>query len=182
MAIYTKRGDQGTTGIYGSDERLSKEDPRFEALGGIDELNSQIGVVLSLLNAEQASLRGELLAIQEDLFEIASEVGTAKGKEPPFVCDSDKTRRLERFIDLQEGGLPVLGNFIFPGGSPAGAALHMARSICRRAERALVAHSRSQDVNSNVAKYLNRLSDYLFMAARLANHLVGTPEEKWKGK
>lgn len=182
MAIYTKRGDQGTTGLYGSDERISKEDLRVEALGEIDELNSQIGVVISLLSTEQSSLCEELLAIQEDLFEIAAEVATAKGKEPPYLCDSDKTRRLERFIDLQEGGLPVLGNFIFPGGSPAGAALHMARSICRRAERGLVRLAHYQDVNSNVAKYLNRLSDYLFMMARLANHLAGTPEEKWKGK
>ena len=180
MAIYTKKGDQGTTGLFGASVRVEKDSLRIEALGSIDELNCQIGVVISSLLESQISLRDELLSIQEDIFEIAAELATSKGVEPPYTCDSDKTRRLESFIDLQEGGLPVLANFIFPGGSVAGAFLHMARSICRRAERAIVRLSAREDVNASVARYLNRLSDYLFMAARLANHLSRTPEAVWK--
>lgn len=181
MAIYTKRGDRGTTGLYGAGVRVLKSSDRIVALGTIDELNCQLGVVISQLHSSQVSLKPELLGVQQDLFEVAAEVATVPAVSPPYVCDSDKTRKLEKFIDLQEAGLPVLSNFIFPGGSSSGAALHMARSICRRAEREVDRLAEREDVNSNIAKYLNRLSDYLFMMARLANRLAGQTEDKWGG-
>lgn len=180
MSIYTKKGDGGTTGLYGTSDRISKDQQRIVAIGSLDELNSQMGVATSLLTDTQSSLKEEVLSIQQDLFELNAELASIG--VPPFLADSDKSRRLERFIDQQEAGLPVLANFIFPGGSPAGAALHMARSVCRRAEREVVRLARKEDVNAAIAKYLNRLSDALFVMARLANHLAKQPENTWSGK
>lgn len=181
MSIYTKKGDSGTTALLGLSERVAKDNQRIVALGCMDELNSQLGVVASFLTQDQSSLIAEIRSIQQDLFEINSEVATVS-QEPPFLADSDKARRLERFIDQQEAGLSPLSHFIYPGGSPAGAALHLARSVCRRAEREVVRLSRKEDVNASIARYLNRLSDALFVMARLANHLAGRPEESWKSK
>ncbi|OGY09409.1 MAG: ATP:cob(I)alamin adenosyltransferase [Candidatus Blackburnbacteria bacterium RIFCSPHIGHO2_01_FULL_43_15b] len=182
MSIYTKKGDSGTTALLGLSERVSKDAQRIVALGCLDELNSQLGVAVSFLTQDQSSLLEEIRSIQQDLFEINTEVATVAPRDPPFLADSDKARRLERFIDQQEAGLPPLSHFIYLGGSPAGAALHLARSVCRRAEREVVRLSRKEDVNASIARYLNRLSDALFVMARLANHLAGSPEEPWKGK
>ncbi|MBI2590521.1 MAG: cob(I)yrinic acid a,c-diamide adenosyltransferase [Candidatus Blackburnbacteria bacterium] len=181
MSIYTRKGDSGTTALAGSLERVPKDAQRIVVLGSLDELNSQLGVAASFLTESQSSLLEEVRSIQQDLFEINAEMAT-RLPELPFLADSDKARRLERFIDQQEAGLPPLSHFIYPGGSPAGAALHLARSVCRRAEREVVCLSRKEDVNASIARYLNRLSDTLFVMARLANHLAGKPEEKWEGK
>lgn len=179
MSIYTRKGDSGTTALVGTLERVSKDAQRIVVLGSLDELCSQLGVAASFLTEIQRSLLEEICSIQQDLFEINAELATVSPQESPFLADSDKARRLERFIDQQEAGLPALSRFIYPGGSAAGAALHMARSICRRAEREVVCLSRKEDVNASVARYLNRLSDALFVMARLANHLAGVPEDKW---
>lgn len=178
MAIYTRRGDRGKTSLYDGDRR-SKNNRRICALGAIDELNSQLGFALSLLSRTNGKFKDSLRQLQQDLFEIAAELATASGK-PPFSITIKRVHKLERMIDNIEGELPVLANFIFPGGSPVGAALHVARSVCRRAEREMVTLSKKEKVNPNIMMYLNRLSDLLFMLARKINRLDKSPEEIWK--
>lgn len=182
MAIYTKKGDEGLTSLYGEDKKRRKDDLRVEAYGTVDELNSHLGGVISLLTPDTKRLRSHLLEIQKDLFEIASCLATPRRAEPPFSVGSDKTKRLEKLIDELEGTLPVLQNFIFPGGSKAGAALHVARTVARRAERATVSLANKEEVNPQILVYINRLSDCLFMMARFANKLDKKPEEIWKQK
>lgn len=175
MAIYTRRGDRGRTSLYNGKRRW-KNDPRVIALGTVDELNSQLGFVSSLLSPRTRKLEGIFYQIQQDLFEIASELASGK---PSFVT-AKRVREMERVVDNLEAELPVLANFIFPGGSPAGAALHVTRGVCRRAERELVTLSRKEKVNPNILIYFNRLSDLLFMLARKVNRLEKYPERIWK--
>lgn len=184
MSIYTKRGDWGKTSLYKTSRRASKDSPRIASVGSLDELDAVLGLAASLLGkkAEVISTKENLVKIQQDLFEIAAELATPKAKDSPFVCSGEKTRRLETLIDSLERKLPVLSGFIFPGGVPSGAALHLARSVCRRAEREVVAFSRSSYINPEILKYLNRLSDALFMLAREVNRLEKSPEIKKSGK
>lgn len=180
MAIYTRRGDRGRTSLYNG-ERRWKNNRRIVVLGTIDELNSQFGFSASLLPGRNRRLKTIIRQVQQDLFEIASELATQPPKKPRFLLGTKKIKEVERQIDYLEGELPVLGNFIFPGGSPAGASLHVARSMCRRAEREIVALSRKEKkVNPNILIYLNRLSDLLFMLARKINRLKKTSEKIWK--
>lgn len=182
MAIYTKQGDQGKTSLYLGDEKVSKDDLRVWAVGGIDELNSHIGFALALITDEEVEIASELRRVQTDLFEIAAELGTFPGKDTPFSLPLARIKALEKVIDKLEGSLPVLTNFIFPGGSSSSAAIHVARSVCRRAERMAVRLSQSYEVNPSVLQYLNRLSDFLFMVARGINKIEGKTEDRWKGK
>lgn len=182
MAIYTKQGDRGTTSLYGESKKRTKDDLRIEAYGTIDELNSHIGSVISFLTPKTKKLRPHLLEIQKDLFEIASCLATSLKQVPPFRVGHNKTRRLEKLIDELEGSLPVLQNFIFPGGGKVGASLHIARTVCRRAERRIVALSKKEKIDSEILIYINRLSDALFMVARWANKLEDRKEEIWRGK
>lgn len=196
MSIYTKKGDQGTTVLLGGKRRVRKDSQRIIAYGTVDELQSQLGFVESLMKQRaparnafpptSVKLRrdagGEIKRIQQDLFEIEAELSTPGSRKPPVCLSERRVKELEKLIDELEGKLPVLANFIFPGGSPGGAALHVARTICRRAEREVVKLARRENVNENVIKYLNRLSDALFMLAREANRLEGNPEEIWKIK
>lgn len=182
MAIYTKKGDRGTTLLYGGISARKKYDSRVVAYGTVDELNAQIGVVLAFLEEDLEDIRGWLKEIQKDLFEIASELATESTQQKPFNLESTKVKELEKIIDKLEGNLPPLQNFIFPGGSKPGAILHIARTVCRRAEREIVKLSDKEEVNSNILVYLNRLSDCLFMLARETNRLEKSPEEIWKQK
>ncbi|MBI4033293.1 MAG: cob(I)yrinic acid a,c-diamide adenosyltransferase [Candidatus Blackburnbacteria bacterium] len=181
MAIYTKRGDRGTTTLYGEKRRRSKSNERISAYGTVDELNSQLGLASSLLSPRTRRLKVPIRGIQQDLFEIAAELATPPPRKPAVAIKSDRARKLEKLIDDLEGRLPVLANFIFPGGSSAGAAMHVARSICRRAERVIVKLAKKEKVRAEILVYLNRLSDTLFMLAREINHLDKKPEEKWRG-
>lgn len=181
MAIYTRRGDRGTTSLYGQKGRVRKDDQKIVALGNIDELNCQIGWSLSFLSRESSGLANVLQDLQQDLLEIGAELASPRTKSP-FTLVSGKTKKLEKIIDKLEGNLPVLGNFILPGGSQAGAAIHVARSVARRAERDIVRLAQSVRVNSEILRYLNRLSDCLFMLAREVNRLEKRPEKVWKGK
>lgn len=179
MKIYTKTGDDGTTGLFGG-ARIEKDDPRVEAYGTVDELNSVIGVARAASPPEE--LREVLVRVQEDLFVIGAELATAPGKEaklPMGLVGDEDVRRLETEIDRAEAELAPLANFILPGGSPSGAALHHARTVCRRAERRVLEASRGAPVRPAVMVYLNRLSDFLFVAARRANHLAAAPETPW---
>lgn len=181
MAIYTRRGDQGRTNLY-EGKRRWKNDRRVVALGAIDELNSQLGFVSSLLSRRTRKFKDIIHQVQQDLFEIASELAMPPPKKTRFLLGAKKIREIEGQIDYLEGELPVLANFIFPGGSPAGASLHVARSVCRRAEREVVALSREEKMNPNILVYLNRLSDLLFMLARKINRLHKTSEVQWKSR
>lgn len=179
MKIYTKTGDRGTTGLFGG-ARVDKDDARVEAYGTVDELNAAVG----LARAEKpvTDVDAMLAAVQTDLFVVGAELATVAGKEdklPMRLLGADETERLERSIDAMEATLPALESFILPSGTRAGAALHLARTVCRRAERRVLAASRVATVRVEVLVYLNRLSDFLFVAARRANHAEGATEVPW---
>jgi cob(I)alamin adenosyltransferase len=187
MKIYTKTGDDGTTGLIGGG-RVRKCDPRIDCYGTVDELNAAIGLAVSALAdgragaKDEADLSGHLRQVQNDLFVIGSHLATPD--ESPHrsslpALDEQMVTRLEMQIDAAESQLPRLRNFILPGGSEAAARLHLARTICRRAERLLVGFSLDRPVPGIVLTYLNRLSDWLFVQARLANRLAGVEDLPW---
>jgi cob(I)alamin adenosyltransferase len=179
MKIYTKTGDGGTTGLFGG-ERVDKDDVRVEAYGTVDELNAVLGLARSAGPCPEV---GALLAgVQADLFVVGAELATVAGKEgklPMQLVGNDEVTRLEGSIDAMEASLPPLTTFILPGGSMAGAALHQARTVCRRAERSVLTAQRSTRIRSEVLVYLNRLSDFLFVAARRENFAANAPEVPW---
>lgn len=179
MKIYTKTGDDGTTGLFGGG-RVDKDDVRVEAYGTVDELLSVLGVARA---AHAPSVIDELIVrLQDDLFTLGAELATVSGKEsklPVRLLGPDDVARLESTIDQMEASLPPLSNFVLPGGSSAAAALHHARAVSRRAERRVLSASRSVPVRREVLVYLNRLSDLLFVAARFANHLTSVPDVPW---
>jgi len=189
MAVYTKKGDKGKTSLYGEPRFRSKSDQRVIALGSIDELNSHLGFVSGNLTSRSGKYGRIITRIQRDIFEIASCLATPSGPDligagnkPPFEIGLDRVRRLEKIIDELEGSLPALANFIFPGGSRVGSALHVARSVCRRAEREVVKLDQKEKLEPNILIYINRLSDALFMIAREVNRLEKKKEEIWKAK
>lgn len=184
--IYTKTGDSGDTSLF-TGERVSKADINIAALGDIDECNSALGKALSIFPPTPAfySIREQLIAVQHALFDIGAAVATprtraAASKLEKTRFDADATKALENWIDVHQHALPPLKNFILPGGHPAGAQLHVARTICRRAERNIIPLFQSADINEEVLIYINRLSDYLFVVARRVNHLAGCPEPIWE--
>ncbi|MFZ3590997.1 cob(I)yrinic acid a,c-diamide adenosyltransferase [Bacillus sp. DJP31] len=175
MKIYTKSGDKGTTSlVYG--ERVAKHDSRVEAYGTCDEANSLIGLALSYIK-EEADQHGEIEMIfhkiQTTIFHVGAELATPAGKEVKWKVDAQDIQWLESVIDSWDQQLPALTNFILPGGSKAGATLHLARTVVRRAERRTVL---IESVNPLVLSYLNRLSDFLFVAGRYVNHLLKITE------
>jgi len=172
MSIYTKKGDQGKTGLYSDKRRLTKDSQRIRAVGAVDELNSFLGVIVS--TSEDNNLNLRLEEIQENLLVIGSMIG---GSNLRF--SKVKTRRLEKEIDRLEKELPKLTNFIVPGGTKTAAQLHYARTLVRRAERELVTLSRRELVKPQILIYLNRLSDCFFMFAREANFRKGVKENTW---
>jgi cob(I)alamin adenosyltransferase len=178
MKIYTKTGDKGTTSlIYGT--RVAKNDIRVEAYGTCDETNSMIGLALSYLNGEYFNDKEEMQEIfhkiQTVLFHVGAELATPPGKEVKWVLEAKDIEELEKKIDDWDAALPQLTNFILPGGHQAGAALHVARTVARRAERQAVVLG--DEVNPLVLSYLNRLSDFLFVAARYVNMHLGAKEQ-----
>lgn len=179
--IYTKTGDTGETSLFGGG-RVSKAHVRVEAYGAVDELNSTIGWAVTQQPDEQVG--SKLQGIQADLFTIGAQLATpaaSRGRRPnvPELSES-RIGDLERWIDQMEAGLPALRNFILPGGSTAGAALHVARSVSRRAERRVVALSQLETIDTSTITYLNRLSDVLFVLARHVNQLDGVAEHPWE--
>jgi cob(I)alamin adenosyltransferase len=179
VKIYTKTGDHGETGLFGG-ARVSKASGRVDAYGNLDELNAWLGVCRT--HALPADIDAVLAAVQVDLFALGAELATVPGKEESLgiakVGDAE-VARLEGAIDASEGELPPLRAFILPGGSPGAAALHVARTVCRRAERALVALQHEEPVRGGAVVYLNRLSDLLFSLARLANLRAGVSDVPW---
>ncbi|HEY4832958.1 MAG TPA: cob(I)yrinic acid a,c-diamide adenosyltransferase [Waddliaceae bacterium] len=186
MKIYTKKGDGGETSLF-TGQKVPKNDAVIEALGTVDECNSAIGVAISLMpdDTKYHSMREQLEIIQHALFDLGAALATprtqaANSKVEKTRFDKEVVDLLEKWIDAMSDALPKLTAFILPGGHPAGAALHLARSICRRAERTVVPLHLRADVSDKVMMYLNRLSDYLFMASRHLNHLANCSETKWK--
>jgi cob(I)alamin adenosyltransferase len=172
--IYTRTGDDGTTGLIGG-KRVPKDSPRVETCGSLDELNATIGVVRS--RALPKRFDEILRRIQEDLFVLGAELAAPEGTDPGDQGIGDATlRRLEAEIDMLEDSLEPIRQFILPGGSTAGAELHLARALARRAERHCVSLARVEKLNPLVLRYLNRLSDLLFVLARAVNMQQSAPE------
>ena len=181
VRIYTKTGDSGDTSLFGG-SRVPKDDPRVTAYGEVDELNAAIGFAASL---DPPSFDAAFLqTIQRDLFTIGAELASP---DPAKVDKALGGRRigepqigmLEHMIDGHEANLKPLQDFILPGGTPQAAAFHLARTVCRRAERAVVTLAREQEISPAIVQYLNRLSDLLFVLARAANALAGRPDVTW---
>ena len=183
MKIYTRTGDSGETGLFDG-TRVPKDDGRVAAYGDVDELNAWLGFVRATL--EDTELRGILERIQRDLFAIGARLADPRRKIADRVTKAavgdDDIARLEQWIDALDAGLPPLRRFILAGGSQAGAALHIARTVCRRAERAMVTLERDHGpaaFEPPLLVYVNRLSDLLFTMARAANHRSGATEIEW---
>ena len=180
--VYTRTGDDGTTSLGGG-QRVGKDTPRIAAFGTVDELNSLVGAALA--SGACDDLRASLAAVQNDLFHLGSDL---------CILEEDKTRlagpciemrhvdALEAVMDRLMESLPPLENFVLPGGTQAAALLHVARSVCRRAEREVLALSRQEAVGKQVLVYLNRLSDTLFVMARHENKIKGVPDVTWDSR
>jgi len=178
MKIYTKTGDEGQTGLFGG-PRVPKDHLRIEAYGTIDELNSVIGLTLCS-NSLPTPLQSDLTQIQAELFQLGAELATPAGKDPGIETVSEtQIQRFEQAIDQMEKELPPLTTFILPGGHSSSAWMHLARTISRRAERRLISLHHTETQRAQTLQYLNRLSDYLFVAARYVNLKAGIPDTPW---
>ena len=179
MKIYTKTGDLGETSLLGG-TRVPKDHLRVAAYGDVDETNAALGAVRALAEPKLEKL---LLSVQKDLFAIGAQLADpthkVAEKRAKAAVTSAHVRRLEKAIDGCEETLPPLRSFVLPGGTPAAALLHQARTVCRRAERSVVTLARETDVDKRVIVYLNRLSDLLFVLARAENQRGGLAEDRW---
>ncbi|WP_242337828.1 MULTISPECIES: cob(I)yrinic acid a,c-diamide adenosyltransferase [Anaeromyxobacter] len=179
MKIYTKSGDRGETGLFGG-PRVRKSDARVDAYGEVDELNAAVGSVRAIV--EDPEIDAQLARVQHELFCVGAELATpheakARSAIPPIA--PAWTARLEAAIDAFDAALPPLRQFVLPGGTRTAAALHLARCVCRRAERRVVALAAEVEVAPEALAYLNRLSDFLFVAARVANARARRDETIW---
>ena len=179
MKIYTKTGDLGETSLLGG-ARVPKDHLRVAAYGDVDETNASIGAVRALAEPRLGKL---LFAIQKELFAIGAQLADpthrVAARQAKSALSALNVRRLERSIDDRDAAMPPLRSFVLPGGTPAAALLHQARTVCRRAERSVVTLAREADVDPRIIVYLNRLSDLLFVLARSENHRAGLAEERW---
>ncbi|HXK11545.1 MAG TPA: cob(I)yrinic acid a,c-diamide adenosyltransferase [Vicinamibacteria bacterium] len=179
MRIYTKTGDLGETGLLGG-LRVPKDHPRVAAYGDVDETNAALGAVRAHAEEELARL---LFSVQKDLFAIGARLADptrrVAARRAKAAVTAAHVRRLEGAIDARQKHLPPLRSFVLPGGAPVAALLHQARTVCRRAERTVVALAREADVDPRILVYLNRLSDLLFVLARAENHRAGLAEDPW---
>jgi len=180
MKIYTKTGDDGHTGLFGG-SRVKKDDARVEAYGSVDETNAALGVAAS--SSQSDTIVGALRHIQTDLFSLGAELACDpqhRGKlQMPFIGQAS-IAHLEQIIDDLDGQLDPLKNFVLPGGTPAAALLHLARTVCRRAERRVLRVEKAAELRKELLIYLNRLGDLLFVMARFENHAAGASEHPWQ--
>jgi cob(I)alamin adenosyltransferase len=179
MRIYTRGGDAGTTALFGGD-RVPKTSVRVGAYGSVDEANAQLGAARAAL--QDGELDAVLRELQNALFEVGADLATPEGapaRAHLTPLDPADAARLEGWIDRFDDQLPPLRRFVLPGGHPAAAALHVGRTVVRRAEREVLALAEAEAVNPHVAVFLNRLSDLLFVLARLVNARAGVPEAPW---
>ena len=178
--IYTKTGDEGMTGLGGG-QRVPKDSRRVDTYGTVDELNSQIGVALATGLCERLS--GELRRIQNELFDLGADLATpasSQARHPVPRVEPRHIEKLEGLIDELNEVVGPLTNFLLPGGAPGAAQLHVARTVCRRAERTATSLARDETIGPTVLPYLNRLSDALFVMARYENHERGVAEPLWE--
>ncbi|MFD2671303.1 cob(I)yrinic acid a,c-diamide adenosyltransferase [Marinicrinis sediminis] len=171
MKIYTRTGDEGQTHIIGG--RVAKNDARVEAYGTIDELNSFVGLVISQLDEKVISMKPQLIDIQHELFDCGADLAAVKPGPKGYKVHAEMTQQLEQWIDAYEAENTPITRFILPGGTAVSAGLHVCRTICRRAERSVVALAAEKEINTEVRAYLNRLSDLFFAMARAANLRAG---------
>ena len=185
MRIYTRTGDRGETGLFGG-QRVRKDNVRVEAYGDVDELNSLLG--LAALHLEQGGdgeLAGCLRQVQGDLFTIGANLATPApedgGRPSDYIppLPEGQVGQMERWIDAADAEMAPLKTFVLPGGTEPAGVLHLARTVCRRAERKVVTLAHEAHISEDLIVYLNRLSDLLFTWARLANHRAGTPDVPW---
>lgn len=183
MKIYTRRGDQGETDLIGAG-RVPKDHPRVDAYGAVDELNAALGTAAAQTTHED--LRALVQGVQRELFSLGAYLATPEerhragaGIRPPAELE---VTTLEARIDTFEGELSPLERFVLPGGTVAAAAFHVARTACRRAERCVVSLDRLEKLDAMAVRYLNRLSDLLFVLARLENRRAGVPDVEWEGR
>lgn len=184
MKIYTKTGDRGETGLFGG-ARVSKASARVDAYGDVDELNSLLGLARSATAAGPPEGETLLHSIQGALFAVGAELACVPGKDVDVgvaLVDDAEVTVLEQAIDERERELAPLKTFVLPGGCEASARLHVARTVCRRAERKLVALAAAEPVRAELIRYLNRLSDLLFVMARHANHRANVADVPWLGR
>lgn len=180
MKIYTRTGDDGTTGLVGGG-RVAKTDPRIEAIGTVDELNSWIGLCRSA--GLSSDLDAVLAEVQARLFDIGAELATpASSRFTNAALTDNDVLRLEKSMDLQNEELPPLHAFVLPGGTEAAARLHGARSVCRKAERSVLAFRERCTIRNVIGEFLNRLSDWLFVAARTANARMNVEDVTWSAR
>jgi cob(I)alamin adenosyltransferase len=179
MKIYTKSGDAGETGLVDG-SRVRKDHPRVAAFGDVDELNAAIGVARTHAGEDLTAL---LDGVQRDLFAIGAQIADPRApgaaRKEKAALAPGRIVDLEHAIDARDAQMPALNAFILPGGTPLAASLHVARTVCRRAERSVLALGPADPVDPLILVYLNRLSDLLFVLARHANHAAGHPEPKW---
>lgn len=173
--VYTRTGDQGTTSLVDG-SRARKNCKRIDAYGDIDELSSSLGFLAACKDCPE-EIKDELAHIQHIMFEIGGYLATPDGSSPKAM--EDETVKIEQWIDAIDERLPSLNSFILPGGSELGSRCHLARTICRRAERKIITLSEESAVDPLVISYINRLSDYLFVAARYLNFIKGVEETAW---
>lgn len=183
MKIYTKTGDEGTTGLFGG-KRVSKDDLRIEAYGTIDELNGLLGLAVAKIVNKR--IKKDIVLIQNELFNLGADLATPLDNNKikisiPRISEID-IERIENLIDSYQKELPELRVFILPGGLESSSVLHLSRTVCRRAERRIVELSKSESIGDSVLKYINRLSDLLFVLARFENYSNNHPEVEWKKK
>ena len=180
--IYTRTGDDGSTGLVGG-ERVAKDSMRVNAYGDVDEVMAYVGwanTVAQSLSREK--LTSKLSIIQNELFDAGSELATPSGKAYPgmITLQESQVTQLEKWIDELVEGLPELRSFVLPGGTELNSALHIARTICRRAERSIITLGKSEEVSPVLARYFNRLSDLFFAMARYESHVANAAEILWK--
>lgn len=176
MKLYTKNGDDGSTGLIGN-VRVTKCDPRVDAYGEVDETNAAIGLVIA--DCDDKPVVANLQRIQADLFMLGAELATPADQVRQWTIRESHVSALEKQIDEASAVSPPMKNFVLPGGHPTAARLHFARTVCRRAERAVVSLAKEQTIGEWVIPYLNRLSDLLFALARAANTKAGIDDIPW---
>lgn len=178
MRIYTRTGDAGQTGVIGG--RVDKDDIRVEAYGTTDELKCFVGQAMGFLDpAKFEDLLADLLEVQHELFDCGSDLALLKPELRPYKVTAEMVERLESWIDKYDAETPDIKKFILPGGTQASSTLHVCRTVCRRAERRVVTLARTETINQEVLRYLNRLSDFFFTVARTANFREGVADVEY---
>lgn len=178
MKIYTRTGDQGQTGVIGG--RVDKDDVRVEAYGTVDELNCFVGSAVSLMeDSIYQDIRKDLFEIQQELFDCGSDLALLDQELRPYKVKAEMVDQLETWIDKYDEETPDITRFILPGGSQTSSVLHVCRTVCRRAERRIVTLAKEQEINEEVRRYVNRLSDLFFTLGRVANYRESVPDVEY---